>query len=258
MPVINPNEIQAVMLAAGIGNRLSRRDKNLPPKCLFKFNGKSLLQRHVEALKKVGIKSLTIVVGFKSNKILQEIEDIQADDFVNFIDNDRFDRGSIVSLWCAREKLRSGYQVLFMDADVLYHASLVKKLTSKSVHSIIPYDRVFEAGDEPVKLCLSNEKPVEFSKIVGCMYDQIGEWPGFMRLSPKSANLIADDLDAGIVNGDLDSPYEESMRRVILGSSDDEFEFIDITGLPWIEIDFPKDLEKAKSIILPKIDDFSG
>ena len=90
------------------------------------------------------------------------------------------------------------------------------------------------------------------------MYDQIGEWPGLMRLSPKSANLIADDLDAGIVNGDLDSPYEDSMRRVILGSSDDEFEFIDITGLPWIEIDFPKDLEKAKSIVLPKIDDYSG
>ena len=255
---MNSNEIQAVMLAAGMGSRLSGRNKNLPPKCLFKFNGKSLLQRHVEALKKVGIKSLTIVVGYKFNKILQEIEDIHANDFVNFIHNDRFDRGSIVSLWCAREKLRSGYQVLFMDADVLYHASLIEKLTSESVHSIIPFDRVFEAGDEPVKLCLSGEKPVEFSKIVGCMYDQIGEWPGFMRLSPKSASLIADDLDAGIENGDLDSPCENSMRRVILGSSNNEFEFIDITGLPWIEIDFPKDLEKAKSIILPKIDDHSG
>jgi len=255
---MNPNEIQAVMLAAGMGNRLSSRDKNLPPKCLLKFNGKSLLQRHVEALKKVGVKSLTIVVGFKSNKILQEIEDIHANDFVNFIDNDRFDRGSIISLWCVREKLRSGYQLLFMDADVLYHVCLIKMLTSKSGHSIIPYDRVFEAGDEPVKICLSNEKPVEFGKIVGCTYDQIGEWPGFMRLSPKSANLIADDLDAGIVNGDLDSPYEESMRRVILGSADDDFEFIDITGLPWIEIDFPEDLEKAKSIILPKIEAFSG
>ena len=104
MPVINPNEIQAVMLAAGMGKRLSEGNEDVPPKCLLKFHGKSLLQRHVEALMKVGIKSLTIVVGFKSNKILKEIKDIQADDFVNFIHNDRFDRGSIVSLWCAREK----------------------------------------------------------------------------------------------------------------------------------------------------------
>ena len=258
MTAMNPNEIHAVMLAAGIGKRLSEGNEEFPPKCLLKFHGKSLLQRHVEALMKVGIKSLTIVVGFKSNKILQEIKDIQADEFVNFIDNERFDRGSIVSLWHAREKLRSGHQILFMDADVLYHTSLIEILTRASIRSIIPYDKVFEAGNEPVKLCLSNGKPVEFGKIVSCIYDQVGEWPGFMRLSPKSAKLIADDLDAKIANDDLDSPYEESMRRIILESVEDEFEFIEITGLPWIEIDFPKDLENAKSVILPKMDAFVG
>ena len=73
MTVINPNEIQAVMLAAGMGNRLSSRDKSFPPKCLFKFNGKSLLQRHIEALMKVGIKSLTIVVGSARSDIFRSI-----------------------------------------------------------------------------------------------------------------------------------------------------------------------------------------
>ena len=31
------------------------------------------------------------------------------------------------------------------------------------------------------------------------------------------------------------------------------FAFEDITGLPWIEIDFTKDVERAKTEILPRI-----
>ena len=255
---MNHNEIHAVMLAAGTGRRLSNGDYTLPPKCLLKFDGKSLLQRHIEALVDSKVKSLTIVVGFKSDLIMREIEDIRANEFVTFIDNNRFDRGSIVSLWCALETLRSGYPILFMDADVLYHASLIKILTTVSTRSIVPYDREFEAGYEPVKLCLNSEKPVEFRKLVDCHYDRIGEWPGLMRLSPKSASLIAEDLDKRMVSGNLDDPCEEAMRQIILASEDNEFEFVDITGLPWIEIDFPEDAEMAKSTILPRILAYSG
>ena len=63
-------------------------------------------------------------------------------------------------------------------------------------------------------------------------------------------------IDAKIANDDLDSPYEVSMRRIILESAEDEFEFIEISGLPWIEIDSPEDLENAKSVILPKMESF--
>ena len=89
-------------------------------------------------------------------------------------------------------------------------------------------DAIFDAGYEPVKLCFKDGKPVEFSKVVNCFYDQIGEWPGFARLSSVSANLIADDLDERMVNGDIDAPCEDSMRRIILESADDEFEFLDM------------------------------
>ena len=33
------------------------------------------------------------------------------------------------------------------------------------------------------------------------------------------------------------------------------FGYEDITNLPWIEIDFPEDLDKAKKKLLPKIDE---
>ena len=36
-------------------------------------------------------------------------------------------------------------------------------------------------------------------------------------------------------------------------SSDTRFDFEDITGLPWIEIDFTRDIKQARNVILPRI-----
>ena len=36
-------------------------------------------------------------------------------------------------------------------------------------------------------------------------------------------------------------------------SLDTGFDFEDITGLPWIEIDFTRDIEQARNVILPRI-----
>ena len=36
-------------------------------------------------------------------------------------------------------------------------------------------------------------------------------------------------------------------------SSDTGFDFEDITGLPWIKIDFTRDIEQARNVMLPRI-----
>jgi choline kinase len=48
-------------------------------------------------------------------------------------------------------------------------------------------------------------------------------------------------------------PYEEAIRDVLLTSQRGTFSFEDITGMSWIEIDFPADIERASSEILPRM-----
>ena len=36
-------------------------------------------------------------------------------------------------------------------------------------------------------------------------------------------------------------------------SSDTRYDFEDITGLPWIESDFTRDIKQARNVILPRI-----
>ena len=49
-----------------------------------------------------------------------------------------------------------------------------------------------------------------------------------------------------------DTPYEEAIRDCLLAEPE-LFGYEDITGLAWIEIDFPEDIIRAREEILPNI-----
>ena len=46
---------------------------------------------------------------------------------------------------------------------------------------------------------------------------------------------------------------EEAIRNVLLASTKGRFGVEDITGLPWIEIDFAEDIVRAETDILPRL-----
>lgn len=247
--------MKAIMLAAGIGRRLTGDDDSGAPKSLLRFGGLTLLERHISVLRSVGIKSLSLVIGYRADDLQAAISTYGADDIVTPILNSEFRRGSMLSLWCARDQLRAGDSVLFMDADVLYDPDLIGRLVSAPPADCVPYDRGFEPGDEPVKLCLRGGRPVEFRKEVDptLEHDTVGEWPGFVKFSPAGARRVADILDQRVAEGRLDEPYEESFRHAMLEEGGISFGTLDITGLPWIEIDFPEDVIRAETEILPRL-----
>jgi len=55
---------QAVILAAGMGNRLGNISPD-QPKSLIKFNGKTLLERNIESLTSIGVEEIIVVGGYK-------------------------------------------------------------------------------------------------------------------------------------------------------------------------------------------------
>lgn len=243
--------VRAVMLAAGVGQRLYGERSERPPKALLAFEGRTLLERHVEILRGCGIVELTLVVGHAADALRAEIDRIGAGDLVRTVENPDYRRGSIVSLWTARGALSAGGPTLFMDADVLYDPALVERLVAVPGDAIL-LDRDLEPGDEPVKLCLREGAIVEFRKIVEVPHELAGEWPGFLRLEEASARTLADICDRYVAAGRLDEPCEEAIRELLLAAPRD-FRIEDVTGLPWVEIDFPEDVEHAEKEILPRL-----
>jgi choline kinase len=245
--------MKAVMLAAGVGARLADSPAKNSPKILLNIGGKSLLQRHIEILKRHGIDELVIGVGHQHQEIEQEIVALGAQDYVRTVYNEHFKEGSIVTLWTLRDELCCGEQVLLMDADVLYDEEMFSRLLNSRHKNCLLLDRAFEDGDEPVKICVRDGKIVEFRKWLSADFDFCGESVGFFKLSAKEAENIISQTGLYLRQGRRHDPYEEPLRDVLLISQRGTFAFEDITGLSWIEIDFFADIERASSEILPRI-----
>ena len=166
--------MKAVMLAAGVGNRLSK-DRPEPPKVLLRFAGKSLLERHIAHLKRCGVAELVVGVGYQADMISAEIKRLGAEAYVRTVDNPRFRDGSGITLASLGEEFACGRDVLLMDGDVLYDERILRRLIDTRHRNCFLLDRDFEPGDEPVKICVRGGHMVDFHKKVQGTFDLMGE-----------------------------------------------------------------------------------
>jgi choline kinase len=241
---------RTIILAAGRGRRLAD-GANQRPKVLLEFGGKTLLQRHLELLERVGAGPVSVVVGYRRAEIEVELERIGRTDTVSLIDNPDWQDGSAVSLDRAGAVLYSGAPVLLMDADVIYDHRLLDRLVQSAHDNALLLDREIEPGDEPVKICVSGARRiVDFAKIPEIAGDWHGESVGFFRFEPATAARLAKEVRAVVESGARATEYEEPIRALIRADeTGNSFGFEDVTGLPWTEIDFMEDVEKAQALL---------
>lgn len=124
--------MQALMLAAGMGKRLGRYTKNAT-KCMVPVNGKTLIEYAIEALVKNNIKKMIIVVGYKSDVLIDFINSKFNKDNLNgmeieFIENKVYDKtNNIYSLYMAKEKLCNDDTIL-LESDLIFKPEIISKL----------------------------------------------------------------------------------------------------------------------------------
>jgi choline kinase len=175
--------------------------------------------------------------------------------------NSEFSLGSVLSVHTAAEALTRGGDVLLMDADVLYDERILEPLVANAHAHVnrLLIDRDFEAGDEPVKLCIDNGVPVELRKQVaaGLKFDTIGESVGFFRFDEHAAKRLAEIVANYVATGRANLPHEEAVRDLLQERSH-VFDIADVTGAPWIEIDFQNDVTRAADEVLPQLNQLAG
>ena len=236
--------MKAIILAAGKGTRLD--GAAVKPKCLVEVGGSTLLRRQIEILRSRGIDEIVIVVGFGADSIREA-----CDNEISFVENIHFaETSSLYSLWLAREHLSEGFVVL--NSDVLVHPQLLANLLNSSREdALLISDGQKEAmGDEEMKVKVKNELVTDISKAMDPL-EADGENVGIVKFGAAGAKVLVGYMDELIANGAKKDWAPRAFREYALQHP---LYALSTGGLPWIEIDFPEDYQRAVTEVYPKIE----
>lgn len=240
--------LHIVLLAAGISRRLAPYWTG-SPKCLLKFGDKSLLERHLDGFRALGLSQLTVVTGYESEQITTMLANVD-DMTIRPVWNPQFREGSIVSLACGLAAVPSHTDVLVMDADVLYELEVLRRIVQATGTGFLIDETQKETGEE-MMLGVRNGQVLAIARSVsGENWDMTGETVGFFRLANDHVEDLRLILGQLIAGGHCRAEYEVALHALIQQCPAWS---ISVGGLAWTEIDFAEDVKRATDVILPKI-----
>ena len=187
---LNKNNCKALIIAAGLGSRLKKHTENLP-KCMLDFGGKTLLQRQLDSYKKNNISDISLIRGYKKEKINYK--------GIKYFENKDYKNNNILNSIFYAEKIING-NIIISYSDILFDPSVVER-TLKSDHDIsvvVDIDwRGYYVGrkDHPISeaenvIFNSNNEVEKIGKINTGNQEVHGEFIGMIKLSNRGTEIF--------------------------------------------------------------------
>lgn len=233
---------QAIILAAGRSRRLGALTEQTP-KCLLELHGRSILDLQIARLRACGIQQVTIVTGF-----CDELVRSRFGSQLRYVLNPVFDStNSIYSLWLALKEV-SG-PVVVMNSDVVFHAEILAGLLASAYPDALAVSLHSGMGEEEMKVKLQGDRIVDIRKDMNPA-EADGENVGLLKFSAAGSRVLFAKADELVARGVVNAWAPLALREIC---SSHPLHGVSTQGLPWIEVDFPEDLEKARTEIYPRI-----
>lgn len=237
--------MNAIILAAGRGSRMGERT-NLLPKCMTELWGKPLINWQIDILKEAGIKNISIVVGYQSEKV-------KLDNVHYFYNNQWRYTNVLASLLTAKSWLDTT-ECIIAYSDILYTPTTIKMLIESPKDIVITYNTNFlelwkQRFEDPL-IDLETFKTNKQSMLleIGDSTNKIeeieGQFMGLLKITPDGFNDICrimksqklDVINQLDITGALQLMLKENISINTIKC--DEF---------WIEVDNEKDLNLYQS-----------
>ena len=116
--------MKAIILAAGRGTRMGKYTEGLP-KCMLKFDGKTLIETQIETLRDAGIRSIIVVKGYMPEKITPP-------GIKYYINTNFSDTNMVETLMCAEQEMDDDVIVCY--GDILYEKKIIEKAISSDAN----------------------------------------------------------------------------------------------------------------------------
>ncbi len=241
----NERVTTALLLAAGLGNRLHPLTQNMP-KCLTLVNGVPILEQLVSSLDQHDFKRLVVVTGHFENCIQDFLGTQVGGITIDYVYSPLYaTTNNIYSLWMAREIIREPF--LLIESDLVFDVSLLDDM-------LYP-DRIAIARMQPwmngstVTVNRFQEVKAFWIGKAGPSDELMYKTVNIYSLSLSSWHQIKERLDQHISAGRVNDYYETVFEEMVADGSL-SLQTVSFDGKPWYEIDTIEDLAEAEEMFL--------
>tara|TARA_B110000438_G_C15546418_1_gene535031 strand:- start:20 stop:730 length:711 start_codon:yes stop_codon:yes gene_type:complete len=233
------SELQAVILAAGMGTRLKPITESIP-KCLIKIGKKSILERQIEILNLNGIYDITVITGYKSDLIKKNANSKS----FKIIENKKFKiTNTLYSFMLALDNLYEDFLCLY--GDLIFDPKIISSLINQEKKISLVVDEFLIKNDNHSTV-IQNNKITQIN-LKNNFNDVNGQFIGISKFNVTSIPL----LKKFFRNYDFKNNYNNEIITIFdFFISKKILEIFSLKlNLTWININDKKSLDWAQRYI---------
>jgi len=242
------NQIHAIILCAGIGERL-RPPTYTTNKNLLPINGKPLIQHLIDTLidSKTAVKRIHICIGHFGYKFRELFHKTYRGVPISFLTNPLYKvTGAAQTLYIASPILRRG-SCLVLEGDHYMHPTIMTNLMQSNYKNCILVDQYHKPILDEETLAYGQGGLLSALKWLPPYPEGwLGEALTLFKMDSDCSSALANLLEEYLLeNGSARKEIIEPFNRLIKSR---DFHYEATGQLPWIEVDTPQDLAYAREM----------
>ncbi len=250
----NKEDMQAIILAAGMGNRLGELTKH-QTKCMIKVNGITLIERMLKQIDEKDFDRVVIVTGYKEDNLKNYIADLKVKTPIIYISNPIYDKtNNIYSLFLAADYLAAQETILF-ESDLIFEDAVLNKIINDPYPNLALVSK-FENWMDGTSLILDEENRIDrFISSEDFVHEDTSEYyktVNIYKFSKKFSNSHYIPFLEAYIKALGNNEYYEQVLKVITYLDNPELKALQLEGENWYEIDDIQDLDIASSVFVNK------
>lgn len=236
--------MKAIILSAGQGSRLGHLTDN-QPKCLIDFAGTTLLDWQLDTLAQNGVETAIVVTGFRDDLVEQAIDRRSGGPAIRTIYNPFYKvADNLGSLYMAREELTG--DCLVWNGDTLVSQSLMRRVLDNGRPGIcVTIDRKDSYDSDDMKVVEEGGRLKAIGKRLETGVN--AESIGLLAFRSGGAEDFRRAIEQDIRSSEGTTIWYLRVIHHVAQSL--EVRVLDISGEEWGEVDFPEDVDRARTLV---------
>ena len=250
-------DMQAIILAAGMGRRLGEYTKD-NTKCMLPVNGVRLIDRLLAQLSKQDLNRVVIVVGYQRQNLIDYIGNRYDGQLkIEFVENPIYDKtNNIYSLALAKDKLQED-DTLLIESDLIFDDGMFSLLTKNPYPNLALVAKYETWMDGTMVRLDADNNIVNFVPKAAFDYNETDSYYKTVNIYKFSREFsqtkyvpFLEAYSKAVGNNE----YYENVLRIISFLNSHDLKALPITNEKWYEIDDKQDLDIAEALFADEKD----